>query len=57
MTEITGYGSTQQEALKDLRKQLDFFFKEIKAVEKLLMESNLLDDNIVEMDCMGNVIE
>jgi hypothetical protein len=54
--DVTGYGKTQEEALKDFTKKMTYllngFYKEL---EKAIAE-NKLTDNIVEVDCFGKEI-
>ena len=42
---------------KNLKEELDYYFRELRAVEKMLYETNVLDNDIVEVDCLGRKIE
>ena len=55
--DITGYGKTKDEALNDFKKKFDYVMKELKAFETLLYETNLIEDNIVEVDCFRNKVK
>lgn len=57
LTNIRGYGETQEEAIENLKKELDYYFCELHALEKMLYETNVLDNDIVEVDCLGRKIE
>ena len=56
ITNIHGYGETKEEATENLKKELEYYFNELHAVEKMLYETDVLDDNIVEVDCLGRKI-
>ena len=55
--EITGYGSTKDEALQDFIRKMNWVVDEWEAFRKLLTETSYFDDNIIEVDCMGYPIE
>ena len=56
ITNIHGYGETKEEAVENLKKELKYYFNELHVVEKMLYETDVLDDNIVEVDCLGRKI-
>lgn len=51
-----GYGETKEEALENLKKKLDFLFEELRALEKMIFETDVLTDNMIEVDCSGKEI-
>lgn len=53
ITDIIAYGETKEEALNNLKIQIDYLMKEYKAFEKLLFETDNLTSNMVEVDCFG----
>ena len=53
--EITGYGSTKDEALQDFIRKMDWVVNEWEAFRKLLIETPYYDDNIEEVDVMGQL--
>lgn len=53
LTSIHGYGETQEEAIENLKKELDYYFRELHALEKMLYETDVLDNDIVEVNCLG----
>ena len=57
LTSIHGYGETQEEAIENLKKELDYYFRELHALEKMLYETDVLDNDVVEVDCLGRKIE
>lgn len=57
LTSIHGYGETKEEAIENLKEELDYYFRELRALEKMLYETNVLDNDIVEVDCLGRKIE
>lgn len=53
ITSIRGYGQTrEEEAVDNLRKELEYYFNELHLVEKMLYETDVLDNDIVEVDCV-----
>lgn len=57
LTSIHGYGETKEEAIENLKEELDYYFRELHAFEKMLYETDVLDNDIVEVDCLGRKIE
>lgn len=51
ITDVRGYGETKGEALQDLKNKLDWLFKEYKALEKMIFETDVLENNMIEVDC------
>lgn len=35
------------------KKELEYYFNELHALEKMLYETDILDNDIVEVDCLG----
>lgn len=56
ITNIHGYGETKEEAIENLKKELEYYFNELHALEKMLYETDVLDNDIVEVDCLGRKI-
>ena len=56
LTSIYGYGETKEEAIANLKKELEYYFDELHALEKMLYETDILDNDIVEVDCLGRKI-
>ena len=57
LTNIYGYGETKEEAIENLKKELAYYFDELHALEEMLYETDVLDNDIVEVDCLGRKIE
>lgn len=55
--EIEGYGATKEKALEDFMKKFKYIMEEWFAFEMMLFDSNVITDNIVEVDCFGKPIE
>lgn len=53
ITNIRGYGETKEEAIQNLKKELQHYFDELHSLEKMLYETDILDNDIVEVDCLG----
>lgn len=56
ITNIRGYGETKEEAIQNLKKELEYYFNELRALEKMLYETDVLDNDIIEVDCLGRKI-
>ena len=56
ITNISGCGETKEEAIQNLKKELEYYFNELHALEKKLYETDILDNDIVEVDCLGRKI-
>lgn len=56
-SEITGYGETKEEALNDFMKKFNYMLDEWKAFANMLNETNVITDNILEVDCVGHEVK
>ena len=56
ITNIRGYGETKEEAVQNLKKELECYFNEIHELEKMLYETDVLNNDIIEVDCLGRKI-
>ena len=52
-----GYGETKEEALENLKKQIIYLMKEYEAFAKLLLETDVLENSMVDVDCFGKPIK
>lgn len=55
--EIIGYGETKEEAIEDFKKRFQYVMNEWKAFEKMLLDTDIITDNIVIVDCFGKEIK
>ena len=55
--DITGYGSTKEEALDDFKRKFDFLMKEWQSFEKMLFETDAIENDTLEVDCLGNLLK
>lgn len=53
--DITGYGSTKEEAVEDFKRKFEYVLAEWNAFGKLL-SNPAIQLNITEVDCLGNPI-
>lgn len=53
ITNIRGYGETKEKAIQNLKKELEYYFNELHALEKMLYETDVLDNDIIKVDCLG----
>ena len=51
--EIYGYGETKEEAIEDFKKKFRYIMRELKAFEMMLLDTDVITDNIIEVDCDG----
>lgn len=54
--DIYGYGETKEEALRDFMKKFKYIMDEWTSFEMMLFESDIITDNIVDVDCFGKKI-
>ena len=55
--DITGYGETKEEALEEFKKKFMYVMNELRAFETLLFDTDLIENNIIEVDCFKKPIE
>ena len=55
--DVSGYGATKEEALKDFMRKMDYVFLEWKAIKEVLFNTDILTDNMVEVGVFGNYME
>lgn len=55
--DITGYGATKEEAIEDFKNKFRYIMKELRAFETMLLDTNVITDNIIEVDCCGKPIK
>ena len=51
-----GHGETEEEAIENLKKELEQCFNELHALEKMLYETDVLNNDVVKVDCLGRKI-
>ena len=51
--DICGYGETKEEAIEDFKKKFRYIMRELKAFEMMLLQTDMITDNIIEVDCEG----
>ena len=56
ITNIHGYGETKEKAIENLKKELEQCFNELHALEKMLYETDVLDNDVVKVDYLGRKI-
>ena len=54
---VIGYGETKEEALKDFKRKIEYLFKELKALETMIFETDVLENNMIEVDYAGNEVK
>lgn len=56
-SEITGYGETKEEALNDFMNKFNYMLDEWQAFANMLNDTNVVTDNMLEVDCVGHEVE
>lgn len=56
ITNIYGYGETKEKAIENLKEELEYYFNELHALEKMLYETDILDNEIVSLS-FGDFIQ
>ena len=55
--DITGYESTKEEALKNFKRKFTYVMQEWHAFEKMLFETDVIEDDILDVDCFGKAVK
>lgn len=55
--DIYGYGETKEEAIEEFKKKFQYVMNEWKAFEKMLLDTDIITDNIIVVDCFGKEIK
>ena len=55
--DVSGYGATKEEALKDFMRKIEYVLHEWEAFEKILFCTDILTDNMVEINYFGDEIK
>lgn len=55
--DIYGYGETKEEALEDFKRKFEYVMRELKTFEKMLLETDTVENDTVEVDCFGKQID
>ena len=51
--DICGYGENKEEAIEDFKKKFRYIMRELQAFEMMLLDTDVITDNIIEVDCEG----
>lgn len=54
---LIGYGETKEEALEDYKKKFSYIMDNLRAFERMLFETDVIENNMVEVDASGNEIK
>lgn len=55
--DITGYGSTKEEALENFKRKFTYVMREWRAFEKMLFETDVIEDSILDVDRFGKAVK
>lgn len=55
--DVYGYGATKEEAIEDFKNKFKYVMRELKAFEMMLLDTDVITNNIVEIDCFGKDIK
>ena len=47
--DLTGYGSTKEDALEDSKRKFSYILEQWKAFDKMLFETNIVENDIAEV--------
>lgn len=54
--DITGYGATKEDAITDFKNKFSYLMKELRSFETMLLDTDVITDGIIEVDCVGKPI-
>lgn len=55
--DVYGYGATKEEAIEDFKNKFKYVMRELKAFEMMLLDTDVITSNIIEVDCFGKDIK
>lgn len=55
--DLDGYGETREEALEDFKRKFRYLLDEWNAFAELLLDSDVVENEMIEVDCFGEPIE
>lgn len=55
--DLAGYGETRNEALEDFKRKFRYLLDEWNAFAKLLLDSDVAENEMIDVDCFGEPIE
>lgn len=55
--DLIGYGETKEEALEDYKKKFSYVMNDLRTFERMLFETDAIENNMVEVDVVGNEIK
>lgn len=53
---LYGYGRTKEEAIENFKTKFDYVLREWEAFGKMLFETSYIEDNMIEVNCIGDEI-
>ena len=55
--DLTGYGETKEQAVADFKRKFRYLLDEWNAFAKLLLDSDIAENEMIEVDCFGEPID
>lgn len=55
--DITGYGYTKEEALENFKQKFTYVMREWHAFEKMLFETDIIEDSVLDVDYFGKAVK
>lgn len=55
--DLTGYGETKEQAVADFKRKFRYLLDEWNAFAKLLLDSDIAENEMIEVDCFGKPID
>ena len=55
--DLIGYGETKEQAVEDFKRKFRYLLDEWNAFAKLLLDSDVVENEMIEVDCFGKPIE
>lgn len=55
--DLIGYGETKEKALEDFKRKFQYLLDEWNTFAKLLLDSDVVENEMIEVDCFGEPIE
>ena len=55
--DLTGYGETKEQAMEDFKRKFRYLLDEWNAFAKRLLDSDIAENEMIEVDCFGEPID
>ena len=55
--DIRGYGTTKDDTIADFKRKFEYILKEWISFGKMLFDTDIIEDDVFEVDCFGKEVK